>query len=480
MTGYPILSMSPLLSRLVFVLSGLTLAVAIFAGGSSQHAMTSTALVELLSVPLLGVGFWLCLRNGPGRMIGPIAIFATGVAIGAAQLIPLPLSVWRALPGRAAVLASLTLATAAPNFLPASLDPGGTSRALASLLPGAAIFLGVGALGESHRRLLIWLLLGMGALSALVGIAQATGAIRSFYTVTNPGLAVGFFANRNHFAAVMYCLLPFAAALAVPRRGFAGQPRRWASGSVLGAGAMGALFLLGLAACGSRAGLALGLVALLGCGAIVLRARSEADRKGNWAPRIVVIAAIAALALLQFTRVGLLGNTRLGAVDEGRSAITMTTLRAAQAYTPLGTGLGAFVPIYAAAEPVGSLSSEYINHAHDDWAELWLEGGLPMAAVVGVFLSWLALAAREVWKPAASMAEISAARAATIALGLLLVHSAVDYPLRTAAISVLFALSCALLTPQGRATARAPAQAGRRMRASHRGREGLPGRESTA
>ena len=36
-----------------------------------------------------------------------------------------------------------------------------------------------------------------------------------FFEVTNPTEAVGFFANRNHFAALLYCLILFAAAWTV-------------------------------------------------------------------------------------------------------------------------------------------------------------------------------------------------------------------------------------------------------------------------
>lgn len=268
----------------------------------------------------------------------------------------------------------------------------------------------------------------------------------------------------------MYCLIPFAAALAVNPTGAAAsrsepQAPRWARGPVLAAAALGFLFLLALAACGSRAGLALGVVSLIGCAALVGSRRGK-GRRAAWAPGLVIVAALVALALLQFTRVGLIANARSGPIDEGRGAITKTTLRAARPFFPLGTGLGAFVPIYAAAEPVASLTSEYINHAHDDWAELWLEGGAPMAVVVAAFLVWLTLVGRRAWMPGAAAKDPSTAPAATLVLGLLLVHSSVDYPLRTAAISSLFALACALLvepmrggasaSPCGSARAAAP------------------------
>ena len=53
---------------------------------------------------------------------------------------------------------------------------------------------------------LCWLILGLGAVSLLLGFLQMTQGPASdlrFYEVTNPSEAVGFFANRNHFAALL-------------------------------------------------------------------------------------------------------------------------------------------------------------------------------------------------------------------------------------------------------------------------------------
>ncbi len=428
-------------------LAGATLAVALLAGGSSQPAMISTATAELFSLPLLGFALWLATGGGLGRARWPAAILAAGVAIGAAQLVTLPVAVWRILPGRAAALADMVAAGSAPRFLAVSLDPGATARALAALSPAIAIFLGVAVLGGAARRRLIWLVLALGVLSAFIGIAQATGRMSSFYAVTNPGFAVGFFANRNHFAALMYALLPMAAAMAAPVRSGEDGQGRWRTGALIAAAAMAGVYLLALAACRSRAGMALGVVALIGAWAVFRVGRGGGRRTGGWAPGLIIVAAIVAFSLLQFTRVGLLASGRSLPLDEGRGAFTMTTLHASAHYAPLGAGLGAFVPAYEASEPVSTLTSEYINHAHDDWAELWLDGGVPMAAVVAAFLAWLVMAARRAWSRATDVASALPGRAGSIVVGLLLVHSTVDYPLRTAAMSALFALACALMVP---------------------------------
>jgi hypothetical protein len=61
-------------------------------------------------------------------------------------------------------------------------------------------------------------------------------------------------------------------------------------------------------------------------------------------------------------------------------------------------------------------------------------------------------------------------------IGIVLAHSVVDYPLRTAAIVAVFAMGCALLIPAGAAARRNRAGRGQRIAAAaaHRGRVKRP------
>jgi hypothetical protein len=57
------------------------------------------------------------------------------------------------------------------------------------------------------------------------------------------------------------------------------------------------------------------------------------------------------------------------------------------------------------------------------------------------------------------------AKAATIAIGAILAHSIVDYPLRTAAISTVFAICCALIAgPRPTTSARRSREDGHKPR----------------
>jgi O-antigen ligase len=91
----------------------------------------------------------------------------------------------------------------------------------------------------------------------------------------------------------------------------------------------------------------------------------------------------------------------------------------------------------------------YANHAHNDVLEVWLEGGAVGLGLMVLFAIWLALRSVKVWRraPCHGALEIdrSLARAAVLIIILLIVHSFVDYPLRTGAMMATIAFACALL-----------------------------------
>ncbi len=80
-----------------------------------------------------------------------------------------------------------------------------------------------------------------------------------------------------------------------------------------------------------------------------------------------------------------------------------------------------------------------------------LEAGVLGAVLILAFVIWLVHASARVWfsdqGPILVNATSRCVRAATIVLALLLAHSLVDYPLRTTALSVVFAFCAATLVP---------------------------------
>ncbi len=136
-------------------------------------------------------------------------------------------------------------------------------------------------------------------------------------------------------------------------------------------------------------------------------------------------------------------------VNDLRASITPTTARAVWDALPFGSGLATFVPVFRVYEEQGKLLQASVNRAHNDWVEFPLETGLPGLLLMGLFLAWLVLRAAPFWinRPPLPPRDRLVGCAASLAIGLLLAHSVVDYPLRTGAMFGYFALFCALLVP---------------------------------
>jgi O-antigen ligase len=129
---------------------------------------------------------------------------------------------------------------------------------------------------------------------------------------------------------------------------------------------------------------------------------------------------------------------------EGRSNRWPLIAEAAQNYLPLGSGIGSFDAVYRSVEPLEELDSTFFNQAHNEYLETWLEAGWLGIGVILAFLVWYFRRCWTAWKaPPSRDAELQ--RAASIGIGVLLLHSVGDYPLRTVTLAVVFALCCGLL-----------------------------------
>jgi O-antigen ligase len=76
---------------------------------------------------------------------------------------------------------------------------------------------------------------------------------------------------------------------------------------------------------------------------------------------------------------------------------------------------------------------------------LWLEAGLPALILLGLFVVWFARRTYESWRTPGIDGVLGCA--GSVIVGALLLHSMVDYPLRTGAMSAMLGLGCALLLP---------------------------------
>jgi O-antigen ligase len=419
----------------------------LFGGGGNQG--WSDVVVQLAALPLLA---WALFKLNPSQLgrggQWAIALLCAIVALPLLQLIPLPPSLWSGLPGRGEVASAYKAAGMAVPWLPVSLDSTRTWLALLSLLPATAIFLAMLSLEGRARRTLIVLIFVVAFASAVLDVLQIMGGDDSplrFYETRN-GRAVGFFANADHHAAFLYSTIPFIVAWAI---GLVIDHRR---NRAIGLSFLTLLVLaiiIAVTATQSRAGVALLFVA--GLSGILLAWRHGRGQSRRSLLRFAIGANVVAIIVaFQFGFVALMKRAEIQGLEDLRWPVARITSQTAIANMPFGSGLGTFVPVYERFAPRETLQDSYVNHAHDDWLELWLAGGIPAIILVLGFLGWFGASTLRLWRggrPEGPMLDLALAQAASIVIVLLLLHSVVDYPLRIPALSALFAIACAYLIP---------------------------------
>ena len=408
-------------------------------GGSAQ-GMWGNAFLQLGAIALLA---WAALTSQAqaipraGRSL--LAIVFVVLMLFIVQLVPLPPDLWMELPDRAQFAAGFEILGMQPPWLPISQSPYDTATTAVTLLPPLAVLVAMLRLRSWSVRWMFAAIVIGGAISIALGILQITSGADTwyFYQRTNLGSAVGVFANGNHLATLMLVALPVLAALIVGR---------WRSRSKASQRA----FTLALAAM-SVAGVAIGFLingsaAMLLIGPAVIAAVALLALQPS--PRLLRlgIAAVALLLLMGAGSIILMGKDLpvrgTEASIDTRSDFWTKSLHAIQDQMPVGSGFGTFQQTYRRYEDFGAVDRWYVNHAHNDFLEIALEGGIAAVILLVLFLVWWFLRAREAWFAPGGTVE---QRAASIASAAIILHSAFDYPLRTAAIAAVMATCLAVL-----------------------------------
>jgi putative inorganic carbon (hco3(-)) transporter len=170
-----------------------------------------------------------------------------------------------------------------------------------------------------------------------------------------------------------------------------------------------------------------------------------------------VVGAVLAIGMVWLLSSGLAANDLMSKSDTAgisRGEFLVNGIEMVRNFAPFGSGLGTFRDIYPWYEDSAKIGTTYVNHAHNDLLELVIETGLAGLAVLALFLRWFLSRAWSLWNGA--RADNPVALTATLAITAVLLHSLVDYPLRTAAVSSLIALCCvvAMRQPGPRGAAR--------------------------
>lgn len=442
------------LSASVFV------AIAVLVGGSSQVGLLGHHYLQTLSLVLIGISIFLPgfrpLTRSQMAWLAIAFAFAVWMVI---QMIPLPQGIWQGLGDRDVVLESMNLLGLSSAALPISLSPDATLETLLSLLPPLAVFVFVIRIGWQRAIMrLKWVFPILGSLSVALGVGQLFGGSTSalyLYEVTNNQSPVGFMANINHQATLCLIGLPFIAALAVElKRNFVGTDRDMAQAVLLAVMAMMNIF--GVIIAGSMAGLALLAPVLILSSTFILSRRHRSHKRRQVSDRQIAMFGGLAIVALVVIFIGFtpaldeLERTSDADAEFSRAGLWDTSSDILGNHYGVGSGLGTFEQVYPLYEDATAVTNKYANHAHNDYLEFALEAGIPGILLLATALAFWVRRALMIWV-AESTREIRLQRAASIALMVVILHSLVDYPLRTPAIAVISAACLAImLTPKKR------------------------------
>jgi O-antigen ligase len=434
------------------LLSGFLLVVLLF-GGASRADVLGQGVVRIAALLLIASSL-LQIRSDTVRAVqAPLLFLLAFILIIALQLIPLPYDLWRGLSGREDFARLLEAGGIDPVSRPLSITPDLTLNSLLSALPPLAAILALGVLKRQFFPFVVTaVLVGIG-ISAMIGVLQISSGSPYFYRVTNIGSAVGAFANRNHQALFVASAFPLLAAWAFisSREGRPSPMRMWVALAVAAA-----IFPL-LLVTGSRGGLVLGVVgAALAAIQVALGQNSRRRSKRKLiSPRTIATLALpvflvsaALLPFIYFSRTEAL--ERILAEDHAnmRADYLPIYMDLISKFFPVGSGFGSFDAVFRANEPFWALRPYYLNHAHNDLAELLIEGGIFGALLFALFLGWHLLRSAQLWLGRRTEGTPVLGRAGSAIVFMVLLASLVDYPIRTPIIAVLVAIACCCMSAE--------------------------------
>ncbi|HST45121.1 MAG TPA: O-antigen ligase family protein [Luteimonas sp.] len=417
------------------------LTVAVVGGGSSQESGMGPFVASLLALPAIAWASHLLLRQGvsmPGWLWLALAVVL--LAIPAVQLMHVPTGM-ATVAGREELAADLAAFGAeAPSRW--SLAPAATGAALFALLAPLGIFLLCMALPATLRPWVAGLVVLLALASLVLGIVQLGAPQESVlnpFPQWQPAMG-GFFANPNHQATLLVVAAVFATSHAMGALQAARQQPPARAGVTLGAVFMLPLSLVALPLTGSRAGV---IILVLACAAVVALQWPAV----RWAVtgRVLLGLAVVALAGSAWAAARWM---QVDAVDELRAPMREATAAIASRFAPLGSGVGSYVPVFEQAAPPRFLMGNYINHAHNEYLQWWLEAGAAALLAMGLAVAALGASALRIWRlPRHARGPGIAALVSLLAIG---AHSFVDYPLRTPAMLAVAAVLAGMAAGQKR------------------------------
>lgn len=425
------------------------LVLAFFAGGSSRADVTSLAVLSPISVLACG---WACWTIQKAHFEDRKVLFACLGTMGLylfLHLIPLPPAVWHSLPGHEEVISIDTLTGIEDVWRPLTVTPMKAWHAIFSFfLPFAVILFGIQLRRDENARLLTLVVL-LACASGFLGVLQLASSNESllyFYSVTNYGSAVGFFANRNNAATLLACLFPMLTVYVATTTRVAGRHSLQTFAAIIVAIMLVPLILI----TGSRAG-AINAVIALSASTLIYAATYLSPiglKRTIKSSRMVALVIAAGMTVVMglitviFSRAEAIERLFSKSLhEESRTEFWEISYSIFLKYFPFGSGSGSFAEAYAVLEPQAALDPTYLNNAHNDWIEILATFGLGGIIFVIVAFCMYVVRGYNMWKMHRQDRQlILFGDMAGVCIGIIGIASITDYPLRTPAFICVFAV----------------------------------------
>ena len=422
-------------------------------GGGSRDDIASLIILRPLTV-LFAAYAWTVSKPGDFKRLGlPFYLLIALILLVAVQLIPLPPGLWTSLPGRAIHAELAGLAGFDQPWRPLTLSPSKTLDTLFFLVTPLAAMMVMAVQRSRQLDKLLPVLIGVGLLSAFLGIAQMLGSDRGglyFYRITNFGFPVGLFSNSNHHGVFLAIMLPMA--MVYFARSAAVRRRPDALAAVLLACSV--IFFPVMLFTGSRMAFVLGLLSIAAAVFLLyqlialrrsrhLMSGAVRSRQMMWisAAAFSLIAVVGGIFAARSDLAGEVLNTTT--LQESRVELLPKFLEMVWAYFPFGAGFGSFEHVYRQFESAEHLTTSYLNQAHNDWVQILIEAGLPGLLILLAFVGWLLVF---IWQSIRaserSLLERMHGWLVVFAIIAFAISSLVDYPLRVPSMAALFAIFC--------------------------------------
>jgi O-antigen ligase len=428
---------------LLQVPAAILLVLCFVCGGDSAHGNLGTWIAQLIAVPLLVVALVQCVRNDRlSRSRWAVAAVGMIVVLPALQLLPLPTWLWTLPTGRETLLRDLHQVGVATVDKRWSLAPAATERDLYFLLPGLALFFCMLGLDSRAWRRMLGLIVVLCVANLALAFAQVAAGQNSIlnpYPEFAPAMA-GIFANRNHQADMLAIGLMLVISFLLDTW----KKRRETGRFGIGVGMLvfiAVILVFALPLVGSRAGVIIAMVMLMGALLSAGLPTMMALRKSRALQIGSVLAAVMFAAGLQAAVAWMKADV---AVEGSRHVLLTETLRIGAQHAPFGAGIGSFIPAFQQSASDALLTNTYINNAHNEYAQWWLEGGVLGVFVVAITLVLILYTLVSLLRQRQRSSSRDSGLAAMMGIGIIILHSMVDYPLRTQALMTVFSVLCGI------------------------------------